>query len=68
MCRGVNVGIHPKKLPQYSQNKDDEKYWQIQPKYLKKPENTSHLLMMQNRKFWAKNDQMLLSDKSNEPC
>lgn len=31
ICRGVNIGIHPKKLPYYSEKPEDEKYWEVNP-------------------------------------
>lgn len=36
--------------------------------YVKNPNNKSQLLMNQNRKYWAKNDKILLADKSREPA
>ena len=42
-CRGVNLGIHQKKLPGFSEfeNLEDKKYWQIKKDYVREPTNKS---------------------------
>tara|TARA_B110000305_G_scaffold86935_1_gene97886 strand:+ start:115 stop:348 length:234 start_codon:yes stop_codon:yes gene_type:complete len=54
------VGIHGQDLPLYQGTKD-YKYWEITNK-VKEPKFTSQLVMNQERKWWAKNDEMLLGD------
>ena len=68
--RGVNVGVHGRKLPGYSEseNTEDKKYWQIAKDYVHTPENVSRLQLSQDNKWWAKNDKMLLSDLSPQQC
>lgn len=57
-CRGVNVGIHGRTLPGYSdlENIEDKKYWKNAKGYVRAPKNTSQLQMQQDNKWWAKND------------
>lgn len=43
-CKGENIGSNVA-LPQYSSNKNDLKYWELKPDYVKDPENKSQLLM-----------------------
>ena len=48
--RGVNVGVHGRKLPGYSEseNTEDKKYWQIAKDYVHTPENVSRLQLSQD--------------------
>ena len=66
-CQGENLGSNVR-LPQYSSNKDDLRYYEKKADYVKNPGNKSLILMNQNRKYWAKNDKILLADKSREPA
>lgn len=67
-CRGVNVGVHAAPLPGYSdcENIEDKMYWQNAKDYVRAPKNVSRLQLQQDRKWWAKNDKLLLSDLSPE--
>lgn len=61
----VCIGIHGKELPKYSdmQTGDESKAWWKQKRgYTENPMYKSHKILSQDHKFWAKNDQIFVSD------
>ena len=53
------VGIHGQELPKYMESDSSKTWWDYFPKG--SPKVQSHLLLKQNNKLHAKNDEMLLS-------
>ena len=60
------IGIHGKELPKFSLDERVKEWWRNKGDYVADPKNTSALRLSQERKFWAKNDQILLADQSLE--
>ena len=58
------IGIHGQELPKYSQNEDSKEWWKYANSLKEPPKVQSRVLLKQNQKFWATNDEMLLADKS----
>lgn len=54
------IGIHGQELPNYSQNEESKRWWKYYPQG--QPKNDSLLRLKQDVKYWAVNDEMLLSD------
>ena len=54
------IGIHGVELPLYSSVEDSKQWWKFFPRG--SPNVQSQLLLKQNHKYWAPNDEMLLSD------
>ena len=50
-------------MPKYQGTKE-HRYWENAKDYIKNPKYTSQLFMQQDRKYFAKNDEMLLGDTS----
>ena len=57
----VSIGVHGKELPKFHQSATQQ-WWRLHPTYAESPAHTSQLRMTQDRKFWAKNDAVLLAD------
>ena len=57
----VSIGVHGKELPKFYQSATQQ-WWKLHPTYSESPAHTSQLRMTQERKFWAKNDKVLLAD------
>ena len=59
------IGIHGQELPKYTEMDDSKEWWKfVQNK--EPPKVQSRVLLKQNQKYWATNDEMLLADKSFE--
>lgn len=48
------------------QGQDRRRHWEFLPGYTAKPANASRIQMLQDRKFWARNDRLLLGDLTLE--
>lgn len=60
------IGIHGQELPKYSESNESKQWWKYFPRG--EPAVQSQLLLKQNTKYWAVNDEMLLSDVRVEPA
>jgi len=58
------IGIHGKELPLYMKSDDSKLWWKFFPQG--QPAIDSLVLLKQTHKYWAKNDEMLLSDMSHK--
>ena len=62
----VAIGIHGKELPKFSQTQNMKEYWKLAQTYKDNPTVTSRLELRQTHKYWAKPDEMLLSNVREE--
>ncbi len=60
------VGIHGQELPLFSAQNDSTTWWEYLPKG--SPKVQSHVLLKQNHKFYAKNDELLINSVRAEPA
>ena len=60
------VGIHGQELPLFSAQNDSKTWWEYLPKG--SPKVQSHVLLKQNHKFYAKNDEMLINSVRADPA
>lgn len=51
--------------PKYSENKH-VKWWKTGKSFVETPDVNSHHMLLQDKKAWAKNDELLLADFSEE--
>jgi len=59
----VTVGIHGQELPKFAQTNESKQWWKLRNNYSKEaPAVQSLARYKQNVKYWAKDDQILLSD------
>ena len=58
------IGIHGQELPKYSQFENSKEWWKYATNGKEAPKVQSRVLLKQNQKYWATNDEMLLADKS----
>ena len=58
------IGIHGQELPKYSQFDNSKEWWRYATTGKEPPKVQSRVLLKQNQKYWATNDEMLLADKS----
>ena len=58
----VAIGVHGKELPKFKDEKDSKVWWKLRSGFTSQPHWQSAKEMQQTNKFWAKNDDMLLSD------
>lgn len=54
------IGIHGQELPRYMETEGSKAWWKYFPRG--QPEVQSQILLKQNHKYWAVNDEMLLAD------
>ena len=59
----VSIGIHGKELPKY--HKSINEWWHTKSGFNPKPKENSLLRLKQSKKYWAKEDNILLSDVVN---
>ena len=59
------IGIHGQELPKYFENADSKTWWNYSRIGKEAPKVQSRVLLKQNQKYWATNDEMLLADKSH---
>ena len=57
----VAIGIHGKELPKFALSRNLKEYWTINDSYNPIPKVSSNLTLNQNKKYWAKPDEMFLS-------
>jgi hypothetical protein len=66
----VTVGIHGNELPkfkgQYEQDGQMKDWWKSAKSFTASPKNRSLTKLNQDRKWWAKNDEMRLADISEK--
>ena len=60
------VGVHGCELPKFSEAKESKTWWNYQQDRKQNPLVQSATVLKQNQKFWAKNDLILLGDKTND--
>lgn len=58
----VSIGVHGKELPRYSDDEGMKEWWKLQKGYQENPHYQSAKQMHQDKKYWAKNDELYLSD------
>ena len=58
------IGIHGQELPKYSYSDNSKEWWKYATAGKDPPKVQSRVLLKQNQKYWATNDEMLLADKS----
>ena len=58
------IGIHGQELPKFSQFDNSKEWWRYAISGKEPPKVQSRVLLKQNQKYWATNDDMLLADKS----
>ena len=56
------LGVHGVELPAFAADTKTDKYWKFTNRYCDKPKNVSRRTMVQDSKFWAKNDEMYIGD------
>ena len=61
-CEGARSTV----APAGTASDDKRRHWEHRPGYIKQPEHQSRIQLLQDRKFWAKNDLMLLGDLTFE--
>jgi hypothetical protein len=57
------LGVHGGDLPQFHQT--NKEWWKLRDNYVENPINNSHHQVVQDNKFWSRNDLMLLADFSS---
>ena len=60
------IGIHGGELPKFSEARESKTWWHYQQDRKQNPLVQSATVLKQSQKFWAKNDLILLGDKTNE--
>ncbi len=58
----VTVGIHGQELPKFQEEDKTKEFWRFSKTFNNDPTSVSALEMKENRKWWAKNDEVKLSD------
>lgn len=58
----VTIGIHGQELPKFNDDSNSKEWWKFAQTYTQNPRFESSLYMKEDQKYWAKNDQMKLSD------
>jgi len=61
------IGVHGCELPKFSNQQESREWWKKKFEYVQNPNYQSAKQLKQDRKFWAKNDLMYLSDTNFEP-
>ena len=56
------IGIHGQELPKYTATNESKEWWKYATQGKDAPAVQSRLLLKQNQKYWATNDNMLISD------
>lgn len=61
------AGIHGNELPKYSvphesDDQDSKKFWKLKKEYIDKPKNHSRIIMNQDRKYWVKNEMLIINN------
>ena len=62
----VSIGVHGKELPKFHEDNTVKEWWTHKDGYKNQPLYKSTKFMSQDKKFWAKNDEMLLADVKEE--
>lgn len=57
-------GIHGAELPSFYQT--NKEWWKVRDGYKQNPKNASHCQLVQDNKFWSRNDMILLADFTTE--
>lgn len=67
----VSIGIHGKELPKFADSPDANKeYWKLRgnKSYVAEPHVKSRIELLESQKYWAKPDQMRISDGRPSPA
>lgn len=62
----VAIGIHGKELPKFAQTQNVKEYWKLGNNYKDKPAMISALELHRTHKYWAKPEELLLTDVRQE--
>lgn len=62
----VSIGVHGVELPKFSDEPDLKEWWKQKQGFTKDPKYKSASHLKQDKKYWAKADQMLLADHLEE--
>ena len=61
----VAIGVHGKELPKFYDNDDAKEWWKKNRNYQENPTNKSAKVLLQERKFWGKQEPYVISDTHN---
>jgi hypothetical protein len=62
----VSIGVHGKELPKFGSEATTKEWWKHKEGYIEMPLYKSAKHFSQDKKFWAKNDEMYLADTKTE--
>jgi hypothetical protein len=56
------IGVHGHELPKFSENEDTKEFWKFKEGYCEHPTYQSQVELLENQKFWKKNEELLIND------
>jgi hypothetical protein len=60
------TGVHGVELPKFDSKEGPKHYWKVRKDYVEAPKYTSQKQMIQDSKYWAQNDELLINATKKE--